>query len=350
MLGSPWECVVERDVRMDLAPEQGPLAGIGTPLHATAELARAAEVRRSLEQLARQHPLLETRPSLAAVGESRGRAPRSVFAGVGLVCDGGLSRGVPFDVLGLLLSAESVRRAAGCDELIVLLADAHAVCHGLPESVVAQGAARYRHVLGRIAERCGLSRMRVLSASELHREPSYLRELRNVESRAPAGADPYVTREVADIRHFAAQRGALIKVGWALQPSRLGADRDERMFDEAFERWVGSGAWFVYTKAGRPLDDRRRKAPPYAESDPARRICLHGGEDAATKLTLARQRLSPSTFRGVQRHLNAITRSYTKLVRPLEGSLESRVQAVIDDVLGDGPTPARRATPRAVGS
>jgi hypothetical protein len=100
----------------------------------------------------------------------------------------------------------------------------------------------------------------------------------------------------------------------------------------------------VYTKAGRVLDDKRKKAPPYVEMDPARRICLSRGEDVAAKLARGKMRASYSTWRGVRNHLNAITRTYARLVRPLDGPLEERVQAMIDDVWGE-PT-VQEALPR----
>jgi hypothetical protein len=64
----------------------------------------------------------------------------------------------------------------------------------------------------------------------------------------------------------------------------------------------------------------------------------------AAKLSAARLRVSHSTWRGVRRHLGAIARSYGKLVRPLDGSLERRVQAVIDDVFADTRPGAQAAT------
>ncbi|MGD8863000.1 MAG: hypothetical protein PVI30_23505 [Myxococcales bacterium] len=295
-------------------------------------------MRSQLAHVALQHPLIETAPSLQAVETGRAAPPGAIFAGIGLVAEGGLSRTLPVDVLGLLLSAEEVRRATGASELLVLLADAHAMCRGTPDRVVQQRADAYEDTLRRIALRCGLRRMRLMRATEVHRDPAYLSTLRGIERRAPSRIDPYITREVADITHFVRQHGGLVKVGWALQPSRRGADRDERIFDECFQRWVGDDAWFMYAKAGRAFDDRRRKAPPYAERDADRRICLRPGEDVAAKLSAARLRVSHSTWRGVRRHLGAIARAYGKLVRPLDGPLERRVQAVIDDVFADSPT------------
>jgi hypothetical protein len=234
--------------------------------------------------------------------------------------------------LGLVLGAEDVRRETDATELVVLVADAHALEQGAPPSEVEARAVQYERVLRRIGERCGFDEMRVVRASRLAREPAYARTLARVRESTPDDADPYVERELADIAHFVKMHGSLVKVGWALEPARKGAHRDERAFDECYRRWVGCGAWFMYTKAGRVLDDERKKAPPYVETEPSRRICLSQDEDVAAKLEHGRRRASYSTWRGVRNHLNAITRTYGRLVRPLEGPLEVRVQAMIDDV------------------
>jgi hypothetical protein len=210
-------------------------------------LGSVQHVRRRLRHVARQHPLLETHPSIAAVDAAPDLPPRAVFAGVGLVSGDSVSEAVPVDLLGLVLGAEDVRRATGANELVVLVADAHALEQGAPAAEVEARAVQYEHVLQRIGDRCGFEQMRVVRASRLAREPAYARTLERVRESTPDDADPYVERELADIAHFVKEHGSLVKVGWALEPAREGAHRDERAFDECYRRWVGCGAWFMYT-------------------------------------------------------------------------------------------------------
>jgi hypothetical protein len=285
--------------------------------------------------VARQHPLLETRPSIEAMRQSASTAPQAVFMGVGLVAEGGVSEALPVDALGLVLGAEEVRRAIDAETLVVLVADTHALLQGAARDAVDASAELYERTLRRVADRCGLTNMHLVRASRLHTQSDYRGVLRSVQCAASAAGDPYLVHEVADIAHFVNEHGALVKVGWALKAARNGAKRDERVFDESFRRWVGEGACFVYTKAGRALDDDRHKAPPYIETDASRRICLQPGEDVAAKLERGQSRISYSTWRGVRKHLNAISRTYSKLVRPLDGPLEERVQAMVDDVVSD---------------
>jgi len=166
----------------------------------------------------------------------------------------------------------------------------------------------------------------------------------------PAARAP---REPADAVLFAGDTGELpmdcrrvlvhLRLGPALDAERQTKLwpvllRDERVFDETFERWVGGGACFVYSKAGRALDDRRHKVSPYLVADEARRICIDPSENVVDKLERARAETSHSTFRGVYNHLHAVTRSYSKLVRPLKGSVPERAHAVIDDALSGSST------------
>ncbi len=294
-----------------------------------------ASVLPKLAHVVTQQSLFATRPSLAGLAhvEARAPAPRAVFVGVGLASNDELSRALPVDALGMLLAAERARRAVHAEGIALLIADAHALCNGIAADLVADRARGYEHVLRGMIARLGWKDVRLLRAAELHAREDYVQLHEHIRRRAPAGAHPYVTREIADIEYFARACDGILKVGWALTARGGCAERDERVFDERFRRWVGPHVGFVYCKAGRALDDRRRKAVPYIERDPSRRICLTREERVGEKLARASSELSLSTVRGVRKHLKAIARSYRELVRPLSGTLEEQVQAMLDDVL-----------------
>lgn len=270
----------------------------------------------------------------------------TVFAGIGLVSGSHVSCALPLDVMGLLLSAEQARRTLGAERLIVLVADSHGRCNGAPRELLDRRSAQYVSRLRGIAHVCGFSRMQVALASDWDRDPAYRRTFEAVQRSVPSDIDPYVLREVADIAHVEREHGGVVKVGWALQRSREHVRRDERAFDETFERWVGGRACFVYAKPGRALDDRRQKVSPYVVADAQRRILIDPSENVAEKLARARDDVSRSTYRGVCNHLKAVTRSYCTLVRPLDGGLPERAQALIDDVLAAPPCVA---SPRSIG-
>lgn len=316
------------------------------PLRPAPALAPRGDWTADAARLVRQSPLLETGLSLEGLQRAqRPRPPAAIFVGVGLCTRARASRAVPFDVLGMLLPAERLRRAIGARELVVLVADSHALINDLDPFQVRALARRWIDTLARLGDSV-LPRLRVLRASQLHATPRYRDVLEEVRRRAPGGAHPYVLREVADIEHLRRELGGVLKVGWAICSC---GDRghDERFFDARHRAWVGSAVGFVYCKAGRALDDRRPRAAPYITTDPERRICLSPGEDVEAKLARASAlgHASASTVRGVRKQLKMIARAYRELGHPLRGPVEQRTQTIIDEML----VPANGARRRARG-
>ena len=293
-----------------------------------------------LEHVVTQQALFDSRASLAGLShvDARMPAPDSVFVGIGLSAPHELSRALPVDMLGMLFAAEQARRAVGASEMTLLLADAHALSNGHSPNAVAECARAHEFILGRVLGRLGWRHVRFVRAQELHGLDAHARVHAAIRRVAPRDEHPYVTRELADIEYFARSGRGILKVGWALSATALNA-RDERAFDERFRRWVGLHVPFVYCKAGRTLDDRRRKAPPYLVRDPARRVCLNRNERVREKLEQASVHVSSSTLRGVRKQLKAITRCYKQLVRPLSGHVEEQVQQLLEQLLGPEAPP-----------
>lgn len=284
-----------------------------------------------LGELALQHPLLETKPSLEALAAVRpARAPRAVFLGVGMCSRRGLSVTLPVDVLGLLSPAEEVRRALAAERLVLLVADAHAVSAGHSARRVARRAAEVVATLRRAGAALGLDRLEIWRASTLHAQASWRSALALVRRRAPASAEPYFLQQSADVEAMHRRFGSVVKVGWSLGGRRAAADaRDEEAFDRFFRDHVGDHVGFVYAKAGRVLDDRRRKAPPYVATDEDRRVCLSPDEDVAAKLAAARASQTRATVEGARRYYRALCSSSSRLGAPLSGAVEERLQTLI---------------------
>jgi hypothetical protein len=288
----------------------------------------------AMAHVVQQSPLIETRPSLEALDVARRLpAPRVVFVGIGLCTERHLGRGIPLDVLGLLLPAEQLRRAVGARDIVVLVADLHALENNLDRARVRALTRRWLETLRRLQSTV-LGRLRVICASELHASEGYRAVLDEVRRRAPAAEHPYVVREVADVEHLRREAGGLLKVGWTVGPAST-RRWDEVAFDRRFRSWLGTPAGFVYCRAGRALDDRRPKVPPYLVRDPEHRICLHPGEEVELKLARAAVlgRSSAQTIRGVRNHLRRIARVYSEVAHPLQGAVERRAQAIITTAL-----------------
>jgi hypothetical protein len=287
--------------------------------------------RRALRHVVLQEPLIYSRLSLANLrAPSR---PRGILVGIGLCARERLGQAVPIDVLGMLLPAEIVRRAIGEPPMLVLVADRHASENGLDADRIRERTAETVRTLAQVRNALGLRGMTIVRASSFHDSAAYQAVLADVRERAPSGADGYVLRQVADVLFLERRYGALLKVGWA------GGGSDgapgEPFFDDRCRRWGRSRASFVYCKAGRVLDDWRRKAAPYVALEPSRRICLDPDEDVDGKLHNAP--VARSTKRALRNHLRAIAYSYSRHVRPLHGPLEERVRTIIDDIVHGRP-------------
>lgn len=287
----------------------------------------------SLGNVALQHPLLETRPSLSALAASHlDEPPRAVFVGVGVCGSKELSTALPVDVLGLLLPAEDVRRAVSADRLIVLVADAHATCVGFSKRRVRPRADDVVEKVTRVGAALGLRHLDVLRASTLHDTHPWRRAHALVERRTRGGTSPYFLRQTADVAALQERFGGLVKVGWSLGGARAVHRRDEVAFDAFFRAHIGDHVGFLYGKAGRVLDDRRRKAAPYVVLDPARRVCLEPDEDVAAKLERAVRTQTSATVHGARRYYRALCSSFARLTGPLEGTVEERLQSLIGRV------------------
>lgn len=298
------------------------------------------DARRAVQQSG----LLLTRPSLAGLEQaSPGGRPGAVFMGVGLCSATQVSRALPFDLLGMLVPAELLRRAVGARALVVLVADRHALSNDLSNVEEFQLRARAREareVIAGIGAALDMSSLQLLSGSDLHDSDDHRQVLASVRARATGGPHPYYVREVADVECLRRRYGGLVKVGWSVG---AGGRRDEQSFDRCYRAWIGRAVPFVYCRAGRTLDDRRPKASPYVATDLEHRICLRPDEDPLAKIERARGRASDVTIRGVRKHLKLVARSCRQLVgQGGGGAVEQQVQHWIRQVLSSTPGQARR--------
>ena len=288
--------------------------------------------RDRLANVIEQDPLIVSRPSRPAVSMFR-TAPRAVYLGVGLCTRSQLSAALPIDLLGMVLPAEAVRRAVGASQLLVLVADAHAMTNHLPPEGVERRARVTVSVLARIARRLRLSRLVVVRASALERQAEFQSILRSVRRSAGDRYHPYVLQQVTDVAYFTRSLGPVVKVGWTLGLGRSSPGTDETSFDRLVAPLSGTRAAYVYCWPGRTLDPARGRAPPYVVIDPDRRVLLHGREDVSGKLARAEREDGRSTRRALRNHLRRLAAGYARVIGPLPGgSVEQRVQSMLSRI------------------
>ncbi len=288
--------------------------------------------RASLVELVSRDPLFEAKSSLSALAsEPAGSdAPLVVTLGVG-VCSarGTISRGVPLDLVGLVLSAERVRSRLDAHRVIALVVDAHAARSGVPSAAVAAQTARVEDALLRLSARCRIP-LSIVRGSDLHRTREHARARRAVTEIGGAELADYVMLQTADTHALGLRYGRILKLGWSL--GGVAAERDERFFDRLYRRWLGSSASFVYTRAGLTLSRERPRAAPYVVVQPEARLLCDANEDPGPKLEGASRTLTPDRVRAVRNHYARLARAYSRLGTPLEGPLERRLTGLLDDL------------------
>jgi len=290
--------------------------------------------RERLERTIVQEPLVFTRPSLAALAErDPAAAPTAVMLGIGLCTPDTLTLAMPYDLLGLILPAERVRRAVGASTIVALVADTHARTTGFDDRAVEHRARAAVSALLRVRARFGLDSLCVVRASRLHATTRYREWLRTARARGGPHASPYLVRQVADVACLDERLGSIVKLGWMVGAKRDDAVGDEAAFDRWVEPWSRRRPVFTYVRAGRTLDPERPKAPPYVEVEPPLRITLGPDERVAEKLARAPE---SDPLHGVANHLRAIARTYTRTVGPLDGPIAERTQSILDRLYRPG--------------
>ncbi len=199
----------------------------------------------------------------------------SLYFGVGLTARTELSVGLPFDCLGMILTAEWLRRACDLKKVIVLVADQHAI-DSWPDEVerIRELEIEYREIITKAGAMVGMP-LQVIRASELSTHEAF-REILTDCRVFPEITNEYVCRQTADVMWFEQREHLRLKLGWLTDPTKDA--HDERVFDKAFlEKNSSSLVRFAYTGSGKTMDGKRPNAPPYIATASVPRILLKQG-------------------------------------------------------------------------
>lgn len=288
--------------------------------------------RAELIKILNNSSLIEAEPSIKGltsnIDEHQGG---SIYYGTGLTTPRAMGVGLPFDVLGMILTAEQLRRAGQFEGIYHHIADTHAKTNDwIDPNEVDQRAASVRSTLDKVAANLELPDFHVVLSSEFDSRPEYLGILASFEE---SPEHEYVKREMADMEWYKQQHGVALKLGWIIQAKETGLGFDERLFDREYLRLRGPELSFVYAKAGRTFDKSRPKASPYIQIAGERRLVIDPVEDAKLKIDEAIAALGDETLGGAIKHLNNIVRLYEKLYGNLgRVSLHEKLQTIIDRV------------------
>ncbi|MEM8610055.1 MAG: hypothetical protein AAGF92_23385 [Myxococcota bacterium] len=239
----------------------------------------------------------------------------STWFGVGVAADSA-SCGLPVDVLILVFAQEMVRRELGHASSTILIADSNACDAGVPRLDVHRAASLAQAPLEALIEQFGFPAT-VRRASGL--APAREIAKRQAELEIDNG---YVAQQLVQT-DIMRDRGAGVKVGWALSA----ATYDETYFDRLYTSRFGKQVTFAYTIGGRTLNPQRPRACPYLCRAPEERLLLGRSENAVRKLY---EDTNTTAAKGYRRLLGKLARAYQHLTGNDPGTPESFLQFVVD--------------------
>lgn len=268
-----------------------------------------------LASLANRQELFARRQYEPVISTSALQSTKSTWFGVGVAADDA-SRGLPVDVLILVFAQEMVRRELGLPKSSILIADSNACNAGVPRLDVHRAASLAQAPLEALIDRFGFP-------VDVRRSSS-LAPAAEVESRQAALEidNGYVAQQLVQTE-IMRERGAAVKVGWALSACTY----DEKYFDRLYGNRFGDGVTFAYTIGGRTLNPQRPRACPYLCREPADRLLLGTRENAVRKLYSDQ---SSPAMRGYRRLIAKLARAYRHLTGDDPGTPESFLQFVVD--------------------
>lgn len=258
----------------------------------------------------------------------------STWFGVGVAADSA-SRGLPVDVLILVFAQEMVRRAMGHERSTILIADSNACDAGVPRLDVHRAASLAQAPLEALVEQ--------FAFPVVIRRASSLAPAREIAARQAALEidNGYVAQQLVQT-DIMRERGAGVKVGWALSA----ATYDETYFDRLYTSRFGQQVTFAYTIGGRTLSPQRPRACPYLCRSPEQRLLLGRPENAVRKLYEGKD---PKAAKGYRRLLGKLARAYQHLTGSDPGTPESFLQFVVD-VSASATAGTRRARESRAGA
>ncbi len=287
----------------------------------------AKEMGERLASLANRQELFSRRRYEPVIARDVLADTSATWFGVG-VAAGSASCGLPVDVLILVFAQEMVRRQLGHARSVILVADSNACDAGVPRLDVHRAASRAQAPLEALLDRFRFP-VEVRRASTLASAEDVAKRQSSLDIDNPYVAQQLVQTEIMR------ERGAGVKVGWALSACMY----DETYFDRLYTNRFGSQVTFAYTIGGRTLNPQRPRACPYLCRDPRDRLLLGHRENAVRKLY---SDTSSTAARGYQRLLGKLARAYRHLTEEDPGTPESFLQFVVDVSSGSAPVGTKR--------
>lgn len=263
-----------------------------------------------------------------------------------------LNKGLPLDVLSMVLIGEKTRRAMKT-KASILIANEITKTNPFGEERIERVMSTEQEVMSALVEVFGFDRWNVVNQTTLFMDSKHRQFVHFANQRLPLIYEKLFGKktnhvyhfaiEMADIHHFVGKGG--IKLGWYLPPSLNSPHpMDEVKFDKQYELLVpDSHVSYLYVKGGITLvpDEKGmlQRSVPYISYDNKSRILLSPDENVETKWenaeTAWKKTASGHMGPAIKRHYSSIVRLYADLVdeRILEiNGIPKRLQFIIDSL------------------
>jgi hypothetical protein len=301
------------------------------PSTSTIELSEAALREKLLAEL----PLLaENGIVLDAHVRSGDISSKTLYFGVGLCTTKEMSVGIPVDFLGLIATAEAIRRVLGFGKIIQLIADSHAKSnHFVSDEEVDKKAREFKELSLKIAKNSGLEgKYEVILASDIDSSSEYKEILASI---SVDGIHEYARREWTDMEYLARNYNTCLKVSW-MMPLKKGQTHrsDEVFFDEGYKARFKRPYSFIYNRAALTFDPARLNVSPYSSARGEKRLYLTTDQDAEIKLAEFLAVKHKAKERALEQ-LEKIVSFFQRMFKAgtTEGSIGSRVNSIVKAVL-----------------
>jgi len=217
-----------------------------------------------------------------------------LFFGIGGGNHKGLSQGLPFDVLAMILIGQKLKQSLGLNHCYVLMANQATCSNGFSQEKVDRLMQGQKQLLEIVLSGMDIERdWTVFLETEIKdvlgekKEEEYKEIISDAQELLSRGKEgEYFCRETA-ATIMLAQNG--IKLGWCAD----GMKGDEKEFDKVTsfyleQRTIPNTISNVYTISGiRVIPQIAERAVPYAVYYPGKRILLHPGEKPIEKIQQA---------------------------------------------------------------
>ncbi|MGB9703689.1 MAG: hypothetical protein ACPLXS_03200 [Candidatus Micrarchaeales archaeon] len=248
--------------------------------------------------------VLETQPLLEVNASKQGLEgvilpnDTNIYFGTGICSHKDLSKGTPFDILSMILTAASLRKKFGFRKIFHNIADSHALTNKFPEESVEVMTKHYKETVNKVKRVLNIEDYEILRASEFDKEEEY-KEISNMVENKPelTSLHSYAKREIADVEFFR-RKGAMLKIGWTM--SIPDSQFDESFYDRIFHKYVNPNVGFVYIVPGRSFDKSKPRVAPYVDFNPTMRIMIPD-DDVSTKIKRAEAELGKA-FKSITRY------------------------------------------------